>query len=278
MSAQTPSRRVTPLDIRARKGPGGIDAPLVCLTAYTTPIAQIADRHCDIVLVGDSVAMVLHGFPSTLHATMDMMVLHAQAVGRGLKEALLVVDLPFGSYEPSPDRAYESAARIMRETGAHAVKLEGGAHMAPTIAHLTARSIPVMGHIGLTPQSVNVLGGYRVQGRGEDAARIMADAQAVADAGAFSMVLEKVPERLATEITARVGVPTIGIGAGAGCDGQILVIDDMLGLFTEFKPKFVKRFAELAKDADRALADYAREVRARAFPGREHSFGEEPGK
>ncbi len=271
MSATGPSRRVTPLDIRARKG----GDPLVCLTAYTTPIARLADRHCDVVLVGDSVAMVLHGHPSTLQATLDMMILHGQAVGRGLGEALFVVDLPFGSYEEGPDQAFRSAARIMRETECAAVKLEGGVHMAPTIAHLTARGIPVMAHVGLTPQSVNTLGGYRVQGRGNDSGRIRADAQAVEAAGAFSVVLEKVPARLADAITGELRIPTIGIGASAGCDGQILVVDDMLGLFTQFKPKFVKRFGELARDADAALAAYAAEVRARTFPAAEHVFGDE---
>ena len=271
MSATGPSRRVTPLDIRARKG----GDPLVCLTAYTTPIARLADKHCDLVLVGDSVAMVLHGHPSTLQATLDMMILHGQAVGRGLAEALFVVDMPFGSYEEGPDQAFRSAARIMRETECHAVKLEGGVHMAPTIAHLTARGIPVMAHVGLTPQSVNTLGGYRVQGRGNDSGRIMADAKAIEEAGAFSVVLEKVPQRLADEITKALRIPTIGIGASAGCDGQILVVDDMLGLFTQFKPKFVKRFGDLAADADRAIAAYAAEVRGRTFPAAEHVFGDE---
>ncbi len=271
MSATGPSRRVTPLDIRARKG----GDPLVCLTAYTTPIARLADKHCDVVLVGNSVAMVLHGHPSTLQATLDMMILHGQAVGRGLSEALFVVDMPFGSYEEGPDQAFRSAARIMRETECHAVKLEGGVHMAPTIAHLTARGIPVMAHVGLTPQSVNTLGGYRVQGRGNDSGRIMADAKAIDEAGAFSVVLEKVPKRLADEITKELRIPTIGIGASAGCDGQILVVDDMLGLFTAFKPKFVKRFGDLAADADRAIAGYAAEVRGRTFPAAEHVFGDE---
>jgi 3-methyl-2-oxobutanoate hydroxymethyltransferase len=271
MSATGPSRRVTPLDIRARKG----GDPLVCLTAYTTPIARLADQHCDVVLVGDSVAMVLHGHPSTLQATLEMMILHGQAVGRGLAEALFVVDMPFGSYEEGPDQAFRSAARIMRETECHAVKLEGGVHMSPTIAHLTERGIPVMAHVGLTPQSVNTLGGYRVQGRGNDSGRIMADAKAIEEAGAFSVVLEKVPQRLADEITRELRIPTIGIGASAGCDGQILVVDDMLGLFTAFKPKFVKRFGDLAADADRAIASYAAEVRARTFPAAEHVFGDE---
>jgi 3-methyl-2-oxobutanoate hydroxymethyltransferase len=269
---------VTPLDIRARKGAQGIDVPLVCLTAYTTPIAKIVDRHCDIALVGDSVSMVLHGLPSTIHATMEMMILHGQAVTRGMDCALVVVDMPFGSYEEGPDQAFRNAVRIMRETECHAVKLEGGQHMAPTIAHLTARGVPVMGHIGLLPQSINVLGGYRVQGRGKDAARIMADAKAVEAAGAFAMVIEKVPEKLSAAITKAVGVPTIGIGASPQCDGQILVVDDMLGLFQDFKAKFVRRFGELGRDADAAVAAYAAAVKERSYPGPEHVFGEEAGK
>ncbi|ALG91188.1 MULTISPECIES: 3-methyl-2-oxobutanoate hydroxymethyltransferase [Actibacterium] len=270
MSATTKLKVPTPADIVARKG----GAPLVCLTAYTTPVAQLTDPHCDIVLVGDSVGMVLHGLPSTLGVTMEMMVLHGQAVARGLSRAMMVVDMPFGSYEESPGQAFRNAAALVAETGCAAVKLEGGVEMAPTIRHLTRRSIPVMAHIGLTPQAINTLGGYRVQGRGEDAARVLADADAVADAGAFSVVLEKVPERLADEITARLAIPTIGIGASAGCDGQILVVDDMLGLFTAFKPKFAKRYAMLGADADKAIAAYAEEVRARSFPAPEHLFGD----
>lgn len=272
MSATTEIRRPVPPDIRARKG----GTPLVVLTAYTTPVARIVDPHCDIVLVGDSVGMVLHGLPSTLHVTIEMMVLHGQAVARGLSRAMMVIDMPFGSYEECPDQAFRNAARLMSETGAAAVKLEGGEHMAGTIAFLTRRGIPVMGHVGLTPQAVNTLGGYRVQGRGEDADRIRRDAAAVVEAGAFSVVLEKVPDALAREITAGIAVPTIGIGASADCDGQVLVVDDMLGLFTDFRPKFVKRYAELGQEADRAIAAYAAEVRARTFPAPEHVFGEEP--
>ncbi|MCU9847439.1 3-methyl-2-oxobutanoate hydroxymethyltransferase [Defluviimonas sp. WL0024] len=272
MSATTEIRRPVPPDIRARKG----GTPLVVLTAYTTPVARLVDPHCDIVLVGDSVGMVLHGLPSTLHVTMEMMVLHGQAVARGLSRAMMVIDMPFGSYEESPDQAFRNAARLMSETGAAAVKLEGGEHMAGTIAFLTRRGIPVMGHVGLTPQAVNTLGGYRVQGRGEDADRIRRDAAAVVEAGAFAVVLEKVPDALAREITGAVAVPTIGIGASADCDGQVLVVDDMLGLFTAFRPKFVKRYAELGQEADRAIAAYSAEVRARTFPAPEHVFGEEP--
>jgi 3-methyl-2-oxobutanoate hydroxymethyltransferase len=274
MSATAEIRRPTPPDIRARKG----SEPLVVLTAYTTPIARLVDPHCDIALVGDSVGMVLHGLPSTLPVTLEMMILHGQAVARGLTRAMLVIDMPFGSYEEGPEQAFRNAARLMRETGAAAVKIEGGAQLADTIRFLIRRGIPVMAHIGLTPQSVNTLGGYRVQGRGEDAARLRADAAAVAEAGAFSVVLEKVPGALAAEITRAVPIPTIGIGAGPDCDGQVLVVDDMLGLFNTFRPKFVKRYAELGTEADRAIAAYAAEVRARTFPAPEHVFGEEAPK
>ena len=207
--------------------------------------------------------------------TMEMMILHGQAVARGLTSAMMVIDMPFGSYEESREQAFRNAARLMAETGAGAVKLEGGVHMADTIAFLVSRGIPVMAHIGLTPQSINTLGGYKVQGRGAAGDTLRADAQAVADAGAFAVVLEKVPETLANEITAGIPVPTIGIGASAGCDGQILVVDDMLGLFTAFKAKFVKRYAHLGDDAAAAIAAYAEEVRDRRFPATEHVFADE---
>ena len=271
MSATGIEKRITPPDIQARKGAD----PLVVLTAYTTPVARLVDPHCDIALVGDSVAMVLHGHPTTLQATMDMMVLHGQSVARGLSKAMLVVDMPFGAYEEGREQAFRNAARLIRETGAAAVKLEGGEHMAETIHFLTRRGIPVMAHVGLTPQAVNTLGGYRVQGRGNDSGRVRNAAVAVAEAGAFSVVLEKVPAGLAGEITRAVPIPTIGIGASADCDGQVLVVDDMLGLFTPFKPKFVKRYADLGADADRAIAAYAADVRARRFPAPEHTFADE---
>ncbi len=268
MSATSPLRPVLPPDIRARKG----SAPLVVLTAYTTPMARLVDAHCDIALVGDSLGMVLHGLPSTLGVTMEMMILHGRSVVRGCGKAMVVIDMPFGSYEESPEQAYRNAARLMAETGAPAVKLEGGAHMAETIAFLTKRGVPVMAHVGLTPQAVNTLGGYKVVGRDDEADRVMQDALAVQEAGAFSVVLEKVPMGLAGRITQALDIPTIGIGAGVNCDGQVLVIDDMLGLFTEFRPKFVKRYAELGRTADEAIATYAAEVRARTFPADEHSF------
>ena len=274
MSATARKTAPNAQDIRARKG----GVPLVSLTAYTTPMAQVMDGICDFVLVGDSVGMVLHGLPSTLEVTMEMMILHGQAVRRGLTQSMLVIDMPFGSYEQSPAQAFENAARLMRETGAGAVKLEGGEVMEDTIAFLTKRGIPVMAHIGLTPQSIHTLGGYKVQGRGAAATQLMADAQAVTRAGAFAVVLEKVPQALADQITETVAIPTIGIGASAQCDGQILVVDDMLGLFTAFKAKFVKRYAHLGDDAKAAVQAYADEVTARSFPGPEHVFSDEVSK
>lgn len=270
MSATARKTAPLPDDIRAMKG----GTPIVSLTAYTTPIARMMDGECDFVLVGDSVGMVLHGLPSTLGVTMDMMILHGQAVARGLSRSMLVIDMPFGSCEESPAQAFRNAARIMRETGAAAVKLEGGEHMAETIAFLVARGVPVMAHVGLTPQSINTLGGYKVQGRDEQADKLLADARAVAEAGAFSVVLEKVPAGLADRVTADLAIPTIGIGASAGCDGQVLVVDDMLGLFAEFRPKFVKRYANLGEDARNAVRAYAEDVRARRFPAPEHTFAD----
>lgn len=268
MSATSPVRPVLPPDIRARKG----GAPLVVLTAYSTPVARLVDAHCDIALVGDSVGMVVHGLPSTLGVTMEMMILHGRAVVRGCQKAMAVIDMPFGSYEEGPAQAFGNARRLLAETGAAAVKLEGGQHMAETIEFLAARGVPVMAHVGLTPQSVNTLGGYKVVGRDGEADRVMADARAVEAAGAFSVVLEKVPAGLAGRITRALLIPTIGIGAGVDCDGQVLVVDDMLGLFTEFRPKFVKRYAELGRAAEAAIAAYAAEVRSRSFPATEHSF------
>ena len=271
MSATAKKTAPSAEDIRALKG----KTPVVSLTAYTTPMARFMDEHCDFVLVGDSVGMVLHGLTSTLGVTMEMMIMHGQAVARGLQSAMMVIDMPFGSYEEGPQQAFRNAARLLAETGAGAVKLEGGVEMAETIRFLVARGIPVMAHIGLTPQSVNTLGGYKVQGRDEQADTVLADAHAVADAGAFSVVLEKVPQNLADKITADISIPTIGIGASAGCDGQILVVDDMLGFFTAFKAKFVKRYADLGNDAEAAIVAYAAEVRAREFPAAEHVFADQ---
>ena len=261
-------RPVLPPDIAALKG----QRPIVVLTAFPTPMARLVDASCDVALVGDSLGMVLHGLPSTHGVTLDMMILHGRAVMRGLGRAMAVIDMPFGSYEESPEQAFRNAARIVAETGAPAVKIEGGVHMAPTIAFLVARGIPVMAHIGLTPQAVNTLGGYKVVGRDAEAEKVMADALAVEAAGAFAVVLEKVPVGLAGRVTSALKIPTIGIGAGVDCDGQVLVTDDMLGLFTDFRPKFVKRYAELGLSAAEAIAAFAEDVRARRFPGPEHGF------
>ncbi|MFN9544061.1 MAG: 3-methyl-2-oxobutanoate hydroxymethyltransferase, partial [Alphaproteobacteria bacterium] len=249
----TGPKALTVPDIVARKG----KTPIVCLTAYSTPQAEAVDAHCDLVLVGDSVAMVVHGLPSTIGATLEMMIMHGAAVRRGLKRALMVVDMPFGSYEESPEQAFRNSARVMAETGCAAVKIEGGERMRDTIRFLTDRGIPVMAHVGLTPQSVNVFGGFRLQGKSRDAARVEADARAVTEAGAFSVVLEKIPAALAERITRDTAIPTIGIGASPACDGQILVIDDILGHYAGFRPKFVKRYAELGTLSAEAVAAYA---------------------
>lgn len=276
MSAQTPTqtlaRALTAPGLRARKG----GEKIVCLTAYTTPMARMVDAACDVVLVGDSVGMVLHGLDSTVQVTMEMMILHGRAVRRGIRRALMVVDMPFGSYEASPERAFDNAARLMAETGCGAVKLEGGESIAPTIAFLVARGIPVMAHIGLTPQSVHGVGGYHVQGRGGTRFQLGRDAHAVQEAGAFAVVLEKVVEPVARQITGRLVIPTIGIGASPACDGQVLVLDDMLGLFADFQPKFVRRFAELGTQAEAAIAAYAQAVRDGSFPGPGHVFADTP--
>ncbi len=273
MSAQTDIKRITVPQLRARKG----EAPIVTLTAYTTPMARLLDPHVDILMVGDSLGMVVYGLDSTLGVTLEMMINHGKAVMRGSRRACVVIDLPFGSYQESPEVAFRNAARVLSETGAQAVKLEGGAEMAPTIAFLTQRGVPVMGHVGLTPQSINTLGGFRTQGRDDATARrVLADAEAVARAGAFSVVVEGTVETLAREITTRIPIPTIGIGASPSCDGQVLVIDDALGLFADFTPKFVKRYAELGPLISEAAASYAAEVKARKFPGPEHCFGAPP--
>ncbi|WP_136657819.1 3-methyl-2-oxobutanoate hydroxymethyltransferase [Nitratireductor sp. XY-223] len=270
MSVVVRAGSLTPPQFSEQKG----TTPLVCLTAYTTPMARLVDSHCDMVLVGDSVGMVLHGLPSTLGVDLEMIIMHGRAVRRGLERALMVVDMPFGTYEEGPQQAFCNAARIMRETGCAAIKLEGGKTMAETIAFLTARGIPVVAHIGLTPQAVHAIGGYGVQGRGEDGDSVRNDAASVAEAGAFAVVLEKVPEPLARRITKDISIPTIGIGASPACDGQILVTEDALGMFAEFRPKFVKAFAELGTAAADAIASYAQEVREGRFPAAEHVYGD----
>ncbi|OJY66910.1 MAG: 3-methyl-2-oxobutanoate hydroxymethyltransferase [Sphingobium sp. 66-54] len=262
-----PMKRLTVPAIRARKVDGVTAEPIVVLTAYTARQAQLLDPHCDMLLVGDSLGQVIYGLPSSVPVTLEMMEAHGAAVVRGSYHSVVIVDMPFGSYEGSPAQAFESASRLLKATGAAAVKLEGGAAMAETIAFLCQRGIPVCAHVGLTPQAVNVLGGYGPRGRDTaEASKILDDAHAVADAGCFAMVIEGVIEPVAARITAAVPCPTIGIGASPQCDGQVLVTDDLLGLF-ERTPRFVKRYADLAATIGEAAAAYAAEVRARSFPG-----------
>jgi 3-methyl-2-oxobutanoate hydroxymethyltransferase len=268
MSVQNSVKRLTAPEITARKG----GQPIVSLTSYHAHTAAIADKYVDFILVGDSLGMVMHGFESTLPVPLELMILHGRAVMRGAKKALVVVDMPFGSYEESPAQAFRNAARVMKETECGAIKLEGGKRMADTINFLTERGIPVMAHIGLTPQSINVLGGFKTQGRTRDKwAMIEEDAKAVTDAGAFSVVLEAVVEPLAAKITNMVPIPTIGIGASAACDGQILVMEDMLGLSPRV-PKFVKEFGDVGKAIEKAISSYADEVRSRKFPLPENTY------
>jgi 3-methyl-2-oxobutanoate hydroxymethyltransferase len=275
LSTEHRSSRISIPELSQRKG--GI--PIVALTAYSTPMARLLDTHVDLLLVGDSVGMVLYGLEDTLPVTLDMMIAHGAAVVRGSKRAAVIVDLPFGSYQESPQQAFRASARVMAETGASGVKLEGGREMAETVAFLAQRGIPVLGHVGLKPQSVHSLGGYRARGRAErEAEAILNDARAIAEAGAFAMVVEGTVEPLARAITKSVAVPTIGIGASPACDGQILVTEDVIGLFGAFTPKFVKRYAELADAVAEAAQRYAEDVRERRFPGPEHTFGAGPRK
>ena len=274
MSSQpaTPHKRLTAPDIAAMKGV----QPVVSLTAYHAHTAALADKYCDFLLVGDSLGMVMHGYETTVPVPLELMIMHGRAVVRGARHALVVVDMPFGSYEESPGVAFRNAARVMKETDCGAIKLEGGRRMAETIHFLMERGIPVMAHIGLTPQSINVLGGFKVQGRTEAQwAAIEADAKAVSDAGAFAVVLEAMPAQLADRITKAIPIPTIGIGASAGCDGQILVMEDMLGLSPRV-PKFVKMFGAVGAAIEGAIKEYAGEVRARTFPGEEHTYAVKP--
>ena len=261
-------RRLAAPDIAARKGKD----PIVCLTAYTAPVAEILDPHCDLLLVGDSVGMVLHGLPNTVGVTLEMMILHAQAVMRGSRQAMVVVDLPFGAYEGGPEQAFANAAKVMKETGAQAVKVESGPTVPDTIAYLVRRGIPVLGHVGLRPQAVLVDGAFKAKGRtNAERDRVIAEADATAAAGAFAVVVEGVAETLAADITARLDIPTIGIGASSSCDGQILVTDDMLGLF-DWTPKFVRRYADLRSIIDEAGRAYAEDVRARRFPAAAETY------
>jgi 3-methyl-2-oxobutanoate hydroxymethyltransferase len=271
-----PGKRMTAPSIRARKVNGKTEQPIVMLTAYTMRMAQLLDPHCDVLLVGDSLGQVIYGLPSTIPVTMEMMCAHGAAVVRGSWHALVAVDMPFGSYEQSPAQAFESASRIMKETGCAAVKLEGGEAMAPTIEFLTHRGIPVIGHVGLTPQAVNILGGYGARGRDKsEAGKILADANAVDRAGAFCIVVEGVMEDIAKSISVHVEAPVIGIGASAQCDGQVLVTDDMLGMF-ERTPRFVKRYDDLAARISESAAAYAGEVRSRDFPTPDQTYRPKP--
>lgn len=268
MSRQSRTTRKTIRDIAAAKGA----VPLVMLTAYDAPTAALLDEHADMLLVGDSLGMVVHGLASTVGVTLEMMILHAQAVMRGSSRAMVVVDMPFGSYETSCDQAFLNAARIMRETGCQAIKIESATYAAGHIAHLVARGIPVMGHVGLRPQAVNVDGGFRARGATEaEREQVIAEAVAADQAGAFAIVIEGVADDLAARITAQVRCPTIGIGASADCDGQVLVTPDMLGLF-DWTPKFVRRYADLRSLIGQAAGEYAADVRARRFPGKAETY------
>jgi len=263
------TKRTTVPDIRARKG----KQPIVALTAYTVLTARWLDPYTDLLLVGDSLGMVIYGMENSLGVTLEMMIQHAKAVMRGSKQSCVIVDMPFGSVEESPSMAFRNAARVMSESGASGVKIEGGVETAETIRYLTQRGIPVMGHVGLMPQSVHATGGFKAQGKDEATRkRILDDARAVAGAGAFSMVIEGVYDSLAGQVTEAVDVPTIGIGASAACDGQILVTEDMTGLFTDFTPKFVKRYSLLGEQIEAAAKAYAEDVRSGKFPGPEHVY------
>ena len=269
MSVQSTIKRKTAPDIRARKN----GEPIVMLTSYHAHTAALVDRHCDVILVGDSLGNVMHGFETTVPVTLDMMILQGCAVMRGSQQALVVVDMPFGSYEASKEQAFHSAARVLKETHCGAIKLEGGARMAETVAFLVERGVPVMGHIGLMPQSINTLGSFRAQGREEGSWEpIENDAKAISDAGAFSVVIEAVAEPLARKIAETIAIPTIGIGASAACDGQVLVLEDILGLSPR-TPKFVRRYGELGPMIEAAIEGFAKDVRLRTFPGPEHVFG-----
>ena len=271
-----PGKRMTAPAIQGRKVDGRTEQPIVMLTAYTMRMAQLLDPHCDMLLVGDSLGQVIYGLPSTIPVTMDMMCAHGAAVVRGSWHALVAVDMPFGSFEASPEQAFANASRVMKETGCAAVKIEGGEAMAPTLEFLTHRGIPVIGHVGLTPQAVNMLGGYGARGREErEAEKIIADAKAVDAAGVFCIVVEGVLEGIAETITNVVSAPVIGIGASAQCDGQVLVIDDMLGMF-ERTPRFVKRYDDLAGRIGDAARTYAEEVRARTFPTADQTYRPKP--
>lgn len=274
MSAQTQKRRKTVNDLARAKG----GEPLVCLTAYDAPRAALLDPFVDVLLVGDSLGMVVHGLDSTVGVTLEMMIMHGKAVMRGAKQAFVVVDMPFGSYETSPIHAFENAARVMMETGCQAVKLESGVYSGDTIKHLVDRGIPVMGHVGLRPQAIHVDGGFKAKGRtNSERQRVIDEAKAAEDGGAFAIVIEGVAEDLAAEITSKLSIPTIGIGASASCDGQILVTEDMLGLF-DWTPKFVRRYGNVRGEIAKSVEAYAKEVRSREFPGAAETYSIKPEK
>lgn len=260
-------KKMTVPAFTARKG----GDPLVCLTAYTAHVARLVDEQADMILVGDSLGMVIHGMPNTLGVTMEHMIMHGQAVMRGTQKALVVVDMPFGSFEESPEVAFRNAARIIKETGCTAVKLEGGQEMAETIAYLAMRGIPVMAHVGLMPQQMNTAGGFKAVRESEQFDAVIADAKAIEAAGAFAVVIEGVAVGLANKVTKAIGIPTIGIGASAECDGQILVFEDMIGLFPRV-PTFVKRYGNMEEMMRDAIVRYADEVRDRSFPADEHTY------
>ncbi|MEE1895993.1 3-methyl-2-oxobutanoate hydroxymethyltransferase [Pseudomonas otitidis] len=270
MSSHTRVSRISVPELARRKGPGSI----VSLTAYSTPMARWVDAQADLIIVGDSLGMVLYGLPSTLGVSLEMMIAHGQAVMRGSERACVAVDLPFGSYQASPEQAFHAAARVLRETGAAAVKLETGEALAETVAFLVARGVPVLAHVGLMPQQVNVLGGFKAQGlEAVGAERVRRDALAMQAAGAFAVVLEGIAEPLARHLSEELAIPTIGIGASPACDGQVLVTEDALGLFGDYQPRFVKRYAALAPSIEQALAAYAEDVRQGRFPELGHCFG-----
>ena len=261
-------KRISVPDIAGRKG----GEPIVCLTAYDAPMAALLDPHCDVLLVGDSLGMAVHGLPNTVGVTLEMMILHGQAVMRGARRALVVVDMPFGSYEGGKEVAYDNCVRVMKETGAQAVKLETSVELAEIVAFLVKRGIPVMGHVGLRPQAILAEGGFKAKGRTDyERERVMAEARATAEAGAFCIVIEGVAESLAREITETIDVPTIGIGASAACDGQVLVINDMLGMF-DWTPRFVRTYADLRSEIDRAAAAFAADVKTRRFPAEVETY------
>jgi 3-methyl-2-oxobutanoate hydroxymethyltransferase len=261
-------KRITVPDIAGREG----GEPIVCLTAYDAPMAALLDPHCDVLLVGDSLGMAVHGLPNTVGVTLEMMILHGQAVMRGAKRAMVVVDMPFGSYEGGKEVAYANCVRVMKETGAQAVKLETSIEMAEIVAFLVKRGIPVMGHVGLRPQAILAEGGFKAKGRTEsERDRVLAEARAVAEAGAFCVVIEGVAESLAREITETIDAPTIGIGASAACDGQVLVVNDMLGMF-DWTPKFVRKYADLRTEIDRAAGAFASDVKTRRFPAEVETY------